>query len=138
SNEIDMAPHLDGYGDSIGYNLENVADKGYLRFNVDGCGTGQLTTSWEKVIFDATFPAGSKIQVRARTAKKKIDLGLSEWSDPFVVSDVADLPVDLLGAPGPLDVGPFMQVEVELNRGTTDSPKLKGMSVEYSCNLIDD
>jgi hypothetical protein len=121
-----MAPYT--YSDFTGYALRTfTTPNGYLRTIVAGCGAGP--TEWELVMWSATTPPGTRIELRARTADRIADLRSATWVGPFV-----DRPTDLFSPPGPIGNGRHVELEIELfGGGGTSSPRVDDLVVQYHC-----
>jgi hypothetical protein len=69
------------YSDFTGFALRTfTAPNGYLRTVVEGCAIGP--TEWERLDWSTNVPAGTRLEVRARTADRVTDLATATWVGP--------------------------------------------------------
>lgn len=116
------------YSDFTGYALRTfVAPSGFVRQVVSGCAVGP--TEWEHVDWVADVPAGTRVELRARTAMRLEDLASAAWVGPFT-----SRPTELTLPPGPIGTGSFLEVEVQLfSEGGSVSPSVSELSVQLNC-----
>ena len=76
-----------------------------MRAIVPGCAIGP--TEWERIDWTATAPAGTRLEVRARTADSTAELRTATWVGPFVTR-----PTELALPPGPLGPERFLELEI--------------------------
>jgi DNA-binding beta-propeller fold protein YncE len=118
------------YSDFIGFGLnELAAPDGYYRLPVTGC-DGGFDTEWTSLSFDATTPQGTSVEFNVRTADSEVALEDALWVGPFLGTS----PVDLTEAPGPVEDGRFMEVEIVLRteQGTV-KPKVRDLELGFTC-----
>ncbi|MCA9608063.1 MAG: hypothetical protein KC619_20785, partial [Myxococcales bacterium] len=118
------------YSDFTGYALRTfTAPNGYLRTVVAGCAMGP--TEWERLDWTATVPAGTHIEVRARSADRVVDLGAASWVGPFTTR-----PTDLGLPPGPVAERRYLELEITLiSDDERTSPRITDVSVQYNCPI---
>lgn len=116
------------YSDFTGYALRTfTAPNGYYRTIVPGCAVGP--TEWEIVTWDATVPAGTRVELRARTASSVAELAGTPWVGPYT-----SRPTDLASPPGPLGPQRYMEIEIQLfSDGGARSPSIDDLVVQYNC-----
>lgn len=121
-----IAPYT--YSDFTGYALRTfTAPNGYVRTVVAGCPIGP--TEWEQVIWSASVPAGTRIELRARTADRLEELRGETWIGPFTAR-----PTDLTMAPGPVGSGRYLEMEIQLHSGGgASSPAIEELIVQFNC-----
>jgi hypothetical protein len=118
------------YSDFTGYQLRHfTAPRGTFWRDIQGCGAG---TRWLSVVWDATTPPRTAVQVLVKvadTAAALNDTRLTEYG-PFTVN-----PADLTVAPGPVPSGQWIRVKFVLtSQDRQSSPVLNSFSVSYSCS----
>lgn len=117
------------YSDFTGFALRTfTAPNGYLRTVVEGCFVGP--TEWEHIDWNANVPAGTRVEVRARTADQVTDLRTATWVGPFTTR-----PTDLMMAPGPLGQQRYMELEITLISDGSTSPTIRNLTVQYNCPI---
>jgi streptogramin lyase len=116
------------YSDFTGYALRTfTAPNGYIRTVIAGCAVGP--TEWETVSWNATVPAGTRVELRARTADRVVDLATATWVGPF-----ASRPTDLMSPPGPIGTGRHVEIEIQLySDGAATSPSIDDVTIQYNC-----
>ncbi len=116
------------YSDFTGYALRTfTAPNGYLRTVIEGCGVGP--TEWERVTWDATVPAGTRVELRVRVAGTAADLARATWIGPFTAR-----PTELAMPPGPVPTARFFELELQLySDGGARSPSIDSLTVQYNC-----
>ncbi len=116
------------YSDFTGYALRTfTAPNGYLRTIVAGCASG--VTEWEQVRWNARVPAGTSVELRARTADAVPDLAGRPWVGPFSEGPVSELALP----PGPVGSGRHLELEVSLLSDGSSSPAVDELVVQYNC-----
>ncbi len=121
------------YSDFTGYGLRNFTrPSGRYVYQFAPCPGGKRAT-WEQVIWRATTPNKTSIQVRARAGDNGTALG--NWTPAASASPL------LLnkGAATPLSPNPSVLLQVEFTLQTQDkqvAPVLHDFSVTYSCGAI--
>lgn len=117
------------YSDFTGYALRTfTAPNGYIRAIVEGCGVGP--TEWERVDWSASAPAGTRLELRARTASTTAELRTATWVGPWTAR-----PTELTAAPGPLEPLRYLEVEVSLFSDGSSSPTVRNVTVQYHCPI---
>lgn len=118
------------YSDFTGFSLRRLfARNGQVREQIEGCPQGP--SEWEQVSWDADLPAGSRIEIRLRTADSAAELARAPWLGPWSAQ-----PVDLLAAPGPLGEGRLLETEVRLVSGSSGgTPTLRQLTFQLHCPL---
>ena len=117
------------YSDFTGYALRTfTAPNGYLRTVLRGCEVGP--TEWERVDWDADVPAGTRIELRARTAARAEDLVTTPFVGPFTAR-----PTDLTAPPGPIGGGRFLEVELQLFAAGGASPSVRELAIQLNCPI---
>ncbi|MDQ3032987.1 MAG: MopE-related protein [Myxococcota bacterium] len=121
-----IAPYT--YSDFTGYALRTfTAPNGYLRTIVAGCGVG--ATEWEQVTWSASVPAGTRVELRVRTADAVVDLASATWVGPFTAR-----PTELMAMPGPVGSGRHLELELQLfSDGGARSPAIDDLTIQYNC-----
>ncbi len=116
------------YSDFTGYALRTfVAPTGFVRSVVTGCEVGP--TEWERVDWVADVPAGTRVELRARTASRSEDLAAATWRGPLTAR-----PTELMLPPGPIGSGRFLELEIQLfSEGGSVSPSVSEVSVQLNC-----
>jgi hypothetical protein len=124
------------YSDFTGFGLRNFTNPhGTYSWLQTGCGPGK--TKWLKVVWDADIPAGTSIEMRARSSDDQLTIGQAMFTGGYPSNPGGGLSVaDLSQPPGPVMPNPsgFLQVEFDLT--TTDkntTPALKSFTVVYEC-----
>ncbi len=116
------------YSDFTGYALRTfTAPDGYLRTIVPGCATG--ATEWEQVRWSASVPAGTSVELRARTADAVPDLATRPWVGPFRERPVTELALP----PGPVGNERHLELELSLRSDGSRSPAIERLEVQYNC-----
>ncbi len=118
------------YSDFTGFALRTfTAPNGYVRAIVPGCPIGP--TEWERVDWTATAPAGTRLEVRARTADSTAELRTATWIGPFVTR-----PTELALPPGPLGPERFLELEISLfSDGAAATPTVREVRVQLHCPI---
>ncbi len=118
------------YSDFTGFALRTfTAPNGFIRQVVMGCAFGP--TEWERLTWDASTPPGTRIEVRVRSAATEAELGAATWVGPFTSE-----PSDLATPPGPIDPGPFLELEISLfSDGGAIAPAIRSATVQYNCPI---
>jgi hypothetical protein len=116
------------YSDFTGFAFRTfTAPNGFARAVVEGCPFGP--TEWERVSWDAEVPAGTRVEVRARSAATLDGLDDATFVGPFT-----DSPTELALPPGPLAPERFLEVEVSLFTDTEGvSPSIDDLTLRYFC-----
>jgi outer membrane protein assembly factor BamB len=117
------------YSDFTGYALRTfTAPNGTLRTIVAGCAAGP--TEWELVRWNARLPAGTRVELRVRTADTVAALSARPWIGPFATVPVTELSLP----PGPVGGGAILELEVSLlSDGGAASPAIDDLVVQYNC-----
>ncbi|MCA9603201.1 MAG: hypothetical protein KC417_14310, partial [Myxococcales bacterium] len=118
--------------DFTGFALESLVERGRISIIMEGCDVPGLVSQWKALDMTADIPAGASLEFTARTAKTLAELSSATWSDPWVVTDVSEIPVDLTTSPGLLLPDLYMEVRVEFVRGT-GSPRVKDFRADFTC-----
>jgi hypothetical protein len=131
---VGLTPYT--YSDFIGFGLNTFAQpRGYYRFTSEGCGADS-TTHWLGAELRVEVPAGTGMEVYARTSDDRATLGAATFVGPFPVTE-ADPIVDFTAAPGPVPDGRYIEVEVRLR--TDDrrvAPRVFEVTLARSCTGI--
>lgn len=131
---VGLTPYT--YSDFIGFGLNTFAQpRGYYRFTSEGCGADS-TTHWLGAELRVEVPAGTGVEVYARTSNDRATLGAATFVGPFPVTE-ADPIVDFTAAPGPVPDGRYIEVEVRLR--TDDrrvAPRVFEVTLARSCTGI--
>ena len=118
------------YSDFTGYALRRItAPSGFVRSILEGCAMGP--TEWERIEWDATIPAGARLEIRARAAATVEALDAAMWLGPWGAS-----PIDLLAGPDRLPELRYLQLESRLiSVNEMASPRLQNLTVQLHCPL---
>ena len=126
---VGLTPYT--YSDFIGFGLNTFAQpRGHYRFVSEGC-AGTETTRWQGLRLRLERPAGTHVEVFARTAATRAELEPLPWVGPFTVA--TDGLVNLLAAPGPFEEH-FIEIDVRLS--TDDrrtAPRVFSVESARSC-----
>ena len=128
THEVGNNPYT--YSDFIGFGLnELAAPDGYYRVPITGC-DGGFDTAWTSLSYDAVTPDGTSVEFNVRTADSEVALEDALWVGPFIGTS----PIDLTEAPGPVEDGRFMEVEIVLRteQGTV-KPKVRDLELGFRC-----
>jgi hypothetical protein len=107
---VGLTPYT--YSDFIGFGLNTFAQpRGHHRFVSEGC-EGTETTRWQGLRLRVERPAGTRVEVWARSADTRAALEPLPWVGPFAV-DGAGL-VNLVASPGPFE-GRFIEIDLRLS-----------------------
>lgn len=120
------------YSDFIGFGLNVFVDpRGFYRFTVQGCGPGQRTR-WRGVRHISELPEGTEVFFNVRSADTREGLQQAAWVGAF-----SGNPADLDEAPGPVDAGGYLEVEVVLTTQSQDTaPRVFGVEVVQECGVL--
>jgi streptogramin lyase len=117
------------YSDFTGFALRTfTAPNGYLRTVVEGCAFGP--TEWERVDWSTNVPAGTRLELRVRTADRVADLRTATWIGPFT-----SRPTELALPPGPVPRQRFMELEISLVSDGAASPTIRDLTVQLNCPI---
>ncbi len=117
------------YSDFTGFALRTfTAPNGYIRAVVSGCAFGP--TEWERLDWNASVPAGTRIEARARTASSLTDLRNATWIGPYTTR-----PTELALPPGPLRMEQHIEIEISLFSNGATSPSITDLTVQYNCPI---
>ncbi|MFK7991216.1 MAG: MopE-related protein [Sandaracinaceae bacterium] len=117
------------YSDFTGFALRTfTAPNGYFRTVVRGCGVGP--TEWERLDWTASAPAGTRIEVRVRTAETVAELAAATWVGPWT-----DRPTDFALSPGPVGNDTVMELEVSLFSDGARAPAVEDVTVQFNCPI---
>jgi streptogramin lyase len=120
------------YSDMTGFQFQSIASniQGYWR----GRHSAQCEAKWVAIAWQEHTPAGTSVEVRARTAVSQAALEQAQWSNPLKNGD----------AP-PISANFWIEIEITLrSKDGMITPYVTELSVEYSysgievCNGIDD
>jgi len=131
---VGLTPYT--YSDFIGFGLNTFAQpRGNYVFTSEGCGADS-TTHWIGARLRVEVPAGTGVEINARTANDPGDLDAQPWVGPFPVTAV-DSSVDFTLPPGPLPDGRYIEVDIRLR--TDDrrvAPRVFSVDLARSCSGI--
>lgn len=118
------------YSDFTGFSLRRLfARNGYIRKVIEACAQGP--SEWERVTWDADLPAGSRIELRVRTAMTRDQLANAAWTGPWEGE-----PIDLMMAPGPIGEGRYLESELRLVSGDIGgTPSLRQVTFRVHCPI---
>ncbi len=116
------------YSDFTGYALRTfTAPNGTWSTVVDGCPGG--ITEWESAQVEGDFPAGTRFELRFRSANTRSALSSQSWVGPFDAN-----PADLSAAP----IGDGALLEVQLTLVSEDeeaTPRVRNLAIQRNCPL---
>ncbi len=128
-HQVGLHPYT--YSDFIGFGLNVFAEpRGRYRFVVEGCESG--LNSWTGASYMAEIPAGTSVEIWARSAATRDTLDAEAWIGPFTMN-----PADFTMPPGPIPQ--LRYLEVELRLATTDreaAPRVFSVEVAGVCEPI--
>lgn len=118
------------YSDFTGHSLFLQFPQGTITARLEAC--GDVGAIWRTASWRGEVPAGTAVELRARTASSVEELADAPWVGPWTQS-----PVDLNAPPGPLPASRFLEVELTLRSldGAT-APRVESVGIAYSCGLL--
>ncbi len=127
------------YSDMTGSQLRFATNRaGTLSRTFEGCAASQRTT-WQSLGFIASIPAGTSIQVRARTATSAAALADEDFITVATLQQ-GQSPESLIEAFAAADIAQarFLELEVGLSSDFSDptrvlTPRLRAFDVGYTC-----
>jgi len=117
------------YSDFTGLSLRLVTrPSGDYAAVLQGCPGGSEAV-WSAVVFDATVPLNTKVEVFVQVGNDLATLDQQPYYGPWTAS-----PADLTMAPGPVPNGVYLRVTLRLiSEDRATSPIVKSYSVQYTC-----
>jgi hypothetical protein len=127
-----VGPNPYTYSDFTGFGLRNITrPSGDYTVVLEGCPNAEKA-HWTEVVWDATVPVGTAVEVWVRVGDDAATIGGTMQYGPWVVS-----PADLQLPPGPVPDGRYLELTIRLiSADRSSTPIVHGYEVKWQCPQV--